>query len=260
MDRRWLVGRELRPDDELRLFCLPYSGGAAAVYRGWQDLLPDWISVYPLELPGRGSRMREAPFTRLPPLVEALADAFQTALDRPFALFGHSMGALIAFELARALRARGNPAPVHLFLSAKTAPGVPPTLPPIRSATDAEVVRHLRRLGGTPQVILENAELMELMVPILKADFSVVETYEHRRQAPLATPITVFGGAADEVAPPSTLERWREQAAAGCRLRVFPGDHFFLHSAAADVTAEIAHVLAAWRITRTPAVPDAVRR
>jgi medium-chain acyl-[acyl-carrier-protein] hydrolase len=253
VDRRWLVGRELNPDAELRLFCLPYAGGGAAVYREWADLIPGDIQLCPLELPGRGSRMGEEPFVRLTPLVNALVDAFQTAFDRPFAFFGHSMGGLIAFELARALHERGDPVPVHLFISGKAAPGVPSPLTDVHSAADGDVMRRLRKLGGTPQVLLENAELMELMLPTLKADFSVIETYEHRVRTPLPIPMTVFGGVDDEVVPPPALEGWREHSSEGCRLRLFPGDHFFPHSATADITAAITQVLASRSATRASA-------
>lgn len=241
--RAWLVGQELDPHAGLRLLCLPYAGGAAAVYRRWHDIAPSHIEVCPVELPGRGRRMAEAPFVRLAPLVRTLATSIDPLLDRPFAIFGHSMGGLVAFELARALRALGKPQPAHLFISAATAPGEPTALPPLRGAPDAEVKRELRALDGTPRELLDNDDLMSVMLPVVRADFSVLETYEYRDEPPLPVPLTVFGGAADPVVSPPALNRWRGQSARGCRLQLFPGGHFFLHAAATGVVGAIVRAL-----------------
>jgi surfactin synthase thioesterase subunit len=187
--------------------------------------------------------MSELPFTRLAPLVRALVNALDALLDRPFAIFGHSMGGLVAFELARALRARGKPQPAHLFISATGAPGAPSTLPLLATARDADVKKELRALNGTPRELLDNDELMALMLPVVRADFSVLETYEYREEPPLAVPITVFGGASDRVVPPSALSGWRRQSMKGSRLHLFPGDHFFLNSIPTDVVGAIARAL-----------------
>ena len=134
MDRRWLAGLAPSPHAELRLFCLPYAGSGAVVYRDWPGVVPRHVQVCPVELPCRGTRFGEAAFTRLAPLVNALADALDGALDRPFALFGHSMGGLVAYELARTLRRRARPQPAHLLVSAAAAPG---TAPAPRSGTSS---------------------------------------------------------------------------------------------------------------------------
>ncbi|MFF4159226.1 thioesterase II family protein [Streptomyces sp. NPDC001678] len=243
MDGKWLTGQELRPEAEYRLFCLPYAGGSAAVYHKWRGAAPGRFQVCALELPGRGRRLTETPISRLRPMVKALADAIEGALDRPFALFGHSMGALLAFELTRTLRERGLPLPAHLFVSGAAAPGTPRRRPVVHSATDAELRQELRFLNGTPRELLENEELMALMLPTLRADFSVLETYEYRAQPPLPVPLTVFGGTADPSVPPTALHGWREHTTGSPRLQLFPGDHFFLHSAAPDVLAAIRDTL-----------------
>ncbi len=240
----WLsAGRAPNPHAEFRLFCLPYAGGGAAVYRGWSDIAPEALDICAPELPGRGRRLQEPPFRRLAPLVRALADRLTPAFDRPFAIFGHSMGALIAFELAMELRERGGAQPAHLFVAAKSAPGRQSGRPPIHAASDAAMIRELRRLNGTPQVLLENRELMELMLPTLRADFSLVETYRYRERPPLDVPITIFGGTEDRLVPPSELDEWRGLSRRGSRLEMFPGDHFFLHSAATRLVASIAQDL-----------------
>ena len=243
MDRHWLVGEKLNPKADLRLFCLPYAGGRAAIYREWHDVAPRHIQVCALELPGRGRLIRTTPFNRLTPLVRALASSIEAAPDRPFALFGHSMGGLIAFELARTLRRRGSRQPDHLFVSAVASPSTPPRRPLVHCASDAAVKQRLHDLNGTPQELLDNEELMALVLPTFRADFSVLENYEYRDEPPLKVPITVFGGASDPVVPPAALNGWGRQSAAGSRMQFFPGDHFFVHSAATDVIGAIARVL-----------------
>jgi medium-chain acyl-[acyl-carrier-protein] hydrolase len=163
--------------------------------------------------------------------------------DWPYAIFGHSMGGLIAFELTRALRAAGRPQPVHLFVSAIEAPGTPALRPRLGSAPDAEVKRALRSLNGTPPALLDNDELMALMMPVVRADFSVLETYEFREEPPLSMPITVFGGRSDQAVPPSVLSGWHRQSSRGARLQLFPGGHFFLQSAESDVVRAVARAL-----------------
>ncbi|MEV5412743.1 alpha/beta fold hydrolase [Thermopolyspora sp. NPDC052614] len=240
---RWLPGQEPSPYAGRRLICLPYAGGAAAAYQIWRWLAPDGLQVCPVELPGRGARFGEDLFQRLTPLVETLADAIAPALDRPFAIFGHSMGALLAFELTRTLRKFGLPEPEHLFVSGAVAPGTPRRERPLHDAPDNEIRRKLRTLGGTPEELLGNDELMELMLPVLRADFAVLETYEYREQAPLAVPITVLAGRSDPVVPVSALRGWRDQSTVPLRLRLFPGGHFYLHDAAADIVRLISDTL-----------------
>ncbi|WP_104112274.1 thioesterase II family protein [Micromonospora chalcea] len=244
MDSRWLGGQVWNPDADVRLFCLPYAGGGAAAYRGWQRAAPPGVQVVALELPGRGTRLQEAPFLRLAPLIRSLADALTGALDRPYALFGHSMGGLLAFELARALRRRPVRQPEHVFVSAAASPDSPSSRPLLHCAADDEIRAHLAKLGGTPPEVLDNADLMRLMLPVLRADFSVLETYEHRPEPPLATPLTVLGGRGDRIVPPRALDGWRRHTSARSRLCLFPGNHFFLHGARAEVVATVARDLA----------------
>ncbi|NUT53569.1 MAG: thioesterase [Saccharothrix sp.] len=231
------------PTAAFRLFCLPYAGGGANAFREWTALAPPHVEVRPVEPPGRGRRLSERPHTRLRPLVAGVTEALLPVLDRPFALFGHSMGALVAFELTRHLRELGRPLPHHLFVSGASAPSVPRTRPALHAVSDAELVRELRSLNGTPPQLLANDELMALMLPTLRADFSVLETYEHRPGPPLPVPITVFAGTDDPSVPHASLPAWRAHSDRGVRLRTLPGDHFFVHSATAEILAEIGAVL-----------------
>ncbi|AJC52681.1 MULTISPECIES: alpha/beta fold hydrolase [Streptomyces] len=245
MRNRWFYQAEPQDDAGVRLFCLPYAGGSASAYRTWRDLAPDHVHVHPLELPGRGARWGETPVSKLPLIADMLADALAGHLDRPYALFGHSMGGLIAFELTRTLRGRGLPQPVHLFVSGSAAPDLPRTRQPIHAAPDVDVLEELRFLGGTPTELLNDAGLMELLLPALRADFSLLETYQYHAQPPLTVPLTVFGGNADALVASEKLHRWLRQTSAASRLVVLPGEHFFLHSAVADVIATIADALVA---------------
>lgn len=216
-----------RPHAGLRLFCIPYAGGGPLAFRGWSDLLPENIDVRAVQLPGRGARLREKPFTRLESLIAALAQALGPWLDRPFAIYGHSLGALLAYELTRTLR-RGGLHPARLFVSGQIAPHRPDPNPKIHHEPDPVFLEEMKLLGGTPREVMECAELMQLLLPALRADFAVLETYEHQPQPPLECPITAFGGHDDPRVQPADLEAWRELTRAECRLVMLPGDHFFI--------------------------------
>lgn len=227
----WLTIYRANPTASLRLFCFPYAGGASLIYRQWPDNLPSKVEVCPVQLTGRGSRLREAPYTKVEPLVEALMQVLLPYMDKPFAFFGHSMGAIISFELARRLRRDNAPQPVHLFVSGRRAPQLSETDRITYNLPEPELLDELRRLNGTPREVLENPELMRLMLPLLRADFELVQTYEYRSEPPLEYPISVFGGLQDHEVNRESLEAWREQTNASCTVQMFPGDHFFLNTA-----------------------------
>jgi medium-chain acyl-[acyl-carrier-protein] hydrolase len=172
----------------------------------------------------------EPPVTRLSPLIEALAEALFPLLDIPFAFFGHSMGALVSFELARRLRRESAVQPIRLFISADRAPQIPNRDPPIHSLPEGEFLVELCRLNGTPREVLEDDELRAIMLPLLRADFAVYETYEYSTEPPLDCPISAFGGLQDQRVSRDDLEAWRDQTSVAFSLRMFPGDHFFLNT------------------------------
>ena len=231
----WFTSQRPNPRARLRLFCFPYAGGGAAIYRLWPQNLPSEVEVCVTHLPGRGTRLREPAFTSLDVLVDAAAEAIAPSLDKPFAFFGHSMGAMISFELARRLRDQGQPQPAHLFVSGRQAPQLPNLDPISHNLPEEELHRELLRLNGTPREVLEHPELMELMLPLLRADFSVVETYNYRPGIPLDCSLTVFGGLRDKEVSREQLEAWREQTVGEFALRMLPGDHFFLNDAQAQM-------------------------
>lgn len=226
----WLTPFKQNQRAPMRLFCFPYAGGGSHIYREWIDSLPASIEVCPIQLPGRGARMMEAPFSQMSSLVQALTEALLPYLDKPFACFGHSMGALVSFEFARRLRSQNGPKPIHLFVSGCFAPDIPDS-EPLHHLPDSELLTELCRLNGVPKEVQENAELMRLMLPTIRADCTITETYSYTNEAPLDCPISAFGGLQDQMVSRDDLEAWRNQTTASFSLRMFPGDHFFLRSA-----------------------------
>ena len=226
---RWLAYREANPRARLRMFCFPYAGGGASAYRGWGASLPQEIEVCPVQLPGREGRLREQPFTRPEELIQAVADALTPWFDLPFVFFGHSMGAMIGFELSRELRRRGRTLPLHLFVSGRRAPQLPTRDEPIHDLPEPEFIERLRELNGTPEEVLQHAELMKLLTPLLRADFAVNETYNYTEEEPLDPGISAFGGLADSDVKREDVEAWSIQTRGRFRMRMMPGDHFFLH-------------------------------
>ncbi|MEM6614734.1 MAG: thioesterase II family protein [Cyanobacteria bacterium P01_C01_bin.72] len=227
----WTICPKSNATAKLRLFCFHYAGGGAASFRTWSNNLPSSVEVHLVELPGRGFRLKEKAFASLDPLVIATANALHHHLDKPFAFFGHSMGGLLCFELARLLRQKHGLHPTHLFVSAYRAPQLPDPDPPIYNLPDSEFIAELKDLEGTPQKVLENAELMQLLMPTLRADFAVVDTYKYTAEPPLNCPITAFGGLQDREVSYEELKAWKEQTKGKFSLQMLPGNHFFIHSA-----------------------------
>jgi medium-chain acyl-[acyl-carrier-protein] hydrolase len=253
----WAVAKPRR-SALAKLFCFPYAGGSAAIFRSWAHDLPDSVEVHALQLPGRAGRIAETPFTDLSSLIAAIGPGTAALLDRPFAFFGHSLGAVVAFELARWLRCQHRLLPEQLFVSGRRAPQVPPRDPPNYAKSDADLIASLHEMNGTPPEILGHEELLGLMLPTLRADFQLVETYVHTPDRPLACPITVFAGAADPETEPAHLEAWRTQTCGRFTLHTIGGDHFFLNSHRLDllrlVGAELAPILAANQLVRASAL------
>lgn len=219
---RWISTRDITPGARLRLFCLPHAGSGSAAFYRWKRLLPAGIDLCPVFLPGREVRLAELAYESSVPLVEELAVALQPHLDRPYAFFGHSMGALLAFELACALR------PAHLFVSGRIAAHVAPPHRHIHALPDEELVAELGlRYGGSPQALLDDPDLREIFLPILRADLAVVESYAFTHGASLACPITAYTGTADGSVSDAGLAAWEQRTTGGFRLRRFEGDHFY---------------------------------
>jgi len=239
------------------LFCFPHAGGSSESYRSWQGWLPEQIDLCLGYLPGRGKGLREQAFTQTAPLVKAIADRILPEIDIPYALYGHSMGATIAFELARELFQRQYTPPQHLFVSGRRAPQCPRTEPITFNLPHNEFIAELRRLNGTPRDLLENPELLELFMDLLRADFELVDTYEYHPAERLSCPITVYGGLHDKEVSAENCNAWKEQTSASFNMRMVSGDHFFIRNPVQDfVTAFRSDVLSAVPAPRTQEISD----
>ncbi|WP_242277559.1 thioesterase II family protein [Bacillus cereus group sp. BfR-BA-01446] len=212
---------------KLRLFCFPYAGGGGSIFREWEKGLPSGVELHTAQLPGREKRFIESPYRSMEELVQEMSEVFGSLRGIPFAFYGHSMGALIAFELACKLYQRYGEMPVHLFLSGKGAPQLEANKLPVYNLPQKEFMEKLICLNGTPREILENRELMELYEPILRADFEVCDTYSYQKGMHLKCPISVFGGLQDIVSK-EDLEAWGEVTNENVRVFMFEGDHFFI--------------------------------
>jgi surfactin synthase thioesterase subunit len=216
------------PKSHLRLICFPHAGGSAALFHNWAAGLPAGVQVCAVHLPGRAERWREPPFTALPSLLEALIPTLFPYLDLPFALFGYSLGACVAFEMARLLRARGVE-PVRLFVAAHRPPHLPNPLSPSHCLPELDFIQEMaRRYEPVPQAVLQDAETRALFLGALRADMQMLETQVSSTGEPLACPISAFRGSTDSQVSDAELAAWGELTTGAVRSRVIPGGHFFV--------------------------------
>lgn len=224
----WFSAPPRGPRVGLRLFCLPYAGGGASVFRSWGKELPPEIHVMPVEYPGHGCRIRENLSRRVPELVQGLADDLGPLASGDYAILGHSMGALLGFELALELRRRGYPNLRHLFVCGRGAPHIPRTRMTTYDLPEEEFIQELDRLAGTPPEVLADRELLDFVLPAVRADFELVETYRYAPDDPLACGITAIGGSADVDVTEDDLHAWEQHTRGEFRVEVLEGGHFFL--------------------------------
>lgn len=236
----WLTCFTPNPTATLRLFCFPYAGGSAPAFREWSTLLPN-AEIIALQYPGRGARMMEPPKQSLPEVAEGVYEAILPYLNKPFAFFGHSLGTLVAFEVTRLLRKNGHPLPQHLFISARKAPHMPRGADRLmHNLPENEFIEELKHYNGTPKEILENKDLMELVLPVLRADFRVNETYEYREEPALNIPLTAFTGLEDPRATVEDMAQWSLHTSSAFTHQTFQGDHFYLNPLQQELIASIA--------------------
>ncbi|MGH8077368.1 MAG: thioesterase II family protein, partial [Lysobacter sp.] len=230
----WLVHRP-GPKRPVRLYCFAYAGGHAGVFMPWQAALEPDVEVCAVQMPGRGSRVRERPMTSIPALVEQIAQVIAVQDDRPFAFFGHSLGALLAFEVARHGARNGLPAPAHLFVSGCEAPahrGEPKNL---HLLPDAQLLDELRGYNGTPPEVLANSELMELVLAVMRVDFALEPGYVYQPGPKLPMPMTVLAGSHDRHGLWNEVARWGDETTGPSRVQWFDGDHFFINNQQQEV-------------------------
>jgi medium-chain acyl-[acyl-carrier-protein] hydrolase len=233
----------IRHQAQVCLLCLPHAGAGASAYRAWAAGMTKQIDAVPVQPPGRETRRRELPFSNVQPLVTALARDLVQSLHTPYAVFGHSTGAISAFELTREMRRMGGPTPLHLFVAGRRAPQIPMGRSNLASLTAGELAELLRRLGGTPEVFLDDHEMLKIIQPLLAADFSVNENYLYISEAPLNVPITAFSADADPYADRKQVSPWSEQTSRSFNMHSLAGGHFAIFEQAPRIHAWIAEAL-----------------
>jgi medium-chain acyl-[acyl-carrier-protein] hydrolase len=242
----WLRVVKNDPFAALRLFCFPYAGAGANAYRGWAGAPFRGVEIAAVQLPGRETRHAEPPFTSLAPLVAALVRELSPYLDdKPFAFFGHSMGALVSFELARELRRAGHRAPQALFLSGRRAPdsfGLARDVV-LHRLGDAELIEELSDMNGTDAGVMAHEELRALLLPLFRADFAVCETYRYGAGAPLDVPIHALGGSLDPSVGRAHLEGWARQSNREFSVDMFDGDHFYVNAGRRELLGAVSAYL-----------------
>lgn len=237
----WLIthGVENAERVRMRLFCFHYAGATASIFRSWQAALPEAVEVVAVQLPGREYRLAEPVLTDMGQIVTALGEVLPPLLDKPFVFFGHSMGALLGFDLSRMLRARGLRQPELLIASGRNAPRFKWRDAGIQVLPDDEFIAAVRDYNGTPAALLAEESLRELWLPRLRADLTISAMYEYVEERPLECSIVVMFGEEDGLVSDVGLQGWLTQATAGVRFFRYPGNHFFLHSAERLVLAQI---------------------
>ncbi len=238
----WFPLRQPRPSARLRVFCFPYAGGGATVYKGWEAALPPDVELVAVQPPGRERRILEPPFRDISALLDALEVELAPLLDKPFVFFGYSMGTRIALALTQRWLARGAPLPLGLGMAAA---GAPHRVRESREQLDdAAFLERLRRYEGTPPEVFAHKELLEMVLPLLRADFAIADVVLPAQ--PVPCPITVFGAHQDTHVPLEALERWRELTTGDFRAHHFPGNHFFLRTSREPLLAALRNEIALW--------------
>lgn len=228
--RRWFTYLEPAESIKLNIFFFPYAGAGTQHFRQWQEHLPRHVGCYLAHLPGHEQRIDEPFFDRLEPLIQELSTIIVPCLNLPFVFFGHSMGALLSFELARALRRNKLPLPQLLFISACSAPQIKDWHAPTYTLSDASFLRKIDHIT-LPAEIRTNQDLLQTFLPVIRGDFALCETYQYVPEQPLSCPISACGGIEDNYVGYEEIVSWNQQTSTSCCVRMFPGGHLFLHSA-----------------------------
>jgi medium-chain acyl-[acyl-carrier-protein] hydrolase len=234
------VRKNDRPNARVRLFCFTYAASSAQTFHGWNDHAPEWLEVSGFELPGHGARLAEAPLDTHDAAAVEIADTLEPFLDRPYALFGHCLGAVLAYEATRVLRSRDKAQPLHLFTSGARSPhfGIP--IADVESMEDDEFIEHMHRAYSAPIEFLRHPEMRPLFLPMVRADARMTQNYRYTPGAPVSYPITAVAGETDPDVQREHLEGWRQHTTAGVATRIYPGNHFFFLDSAPRLLADFA--------------------
>ena len=252
---KWFLISRPKPLARYRLFCFPYAGGSASAFLPWEDLLPPQIELVAIQPPGRATRLDEGLLTSVVELAVQLAGAIPPMLDRPYLTYGHSMGSTVSFELLHLLKERSLPLPRRYFAAARQAPHIPRRIAPFYDYPLAEFMIELKRFGGTPDAVLQNAELMEMLVPMLRTELRAAYAYHRDPVVKLECPASVFGGARDEIVLPEELTGWQEHFLEKMDFRLFESGHFFLEDNKEQVVSAICESIGLSRSGATPLPP-----
>ncbi|MEI5102643.1 alpha/beta fold hydrolase [Streptomyces sp. PmtG] len=248
---RWVTGRLAAGEPEVRLLCFAQAGGGAGAFSGWREHLPDGLEMAPVELPGRGTRRAEPLPGDLDTLVETLVEALGAEFERPYALFGHSFGGLVAYELALRVSRYGIAPPRALFVSSARAPHADDPAEPLHERDDEGLLAWLRATGGMPESLLRHTAYVRSVLDAVRADLTLGAGHRRTTPVPLPCPLYAFGGVDDPVVPPDELQDWEPYATSGVTLTLYPGDHFYLYTDPARLLADVAAVLGTGRTART---------
>jgi medium-chain acyl-[acyl-carrier-protein] hydrolase len=237
--KKWIFCPEPKSRATIRLLCFPYAGSGPTIFRQWPKYLPEEVEMWGIRLPGRESRLGEPAYSSLDPLVTAVSEALWPYLDHPFVIFGHSLGALVGYELAQHCKKQNGPQPLHLFMSGHRAPHCPPLHPPVHDTDNETFLNRIRTLGGTHKQFFAVQDLVQLMLPTLRADFAVWENYKYKKNSTLDIPITAFGGKADIEVQQSDIVAWQEHTNSNFTYHIYPGKHFYFQSNPEPLLIEI---------------------
>jgi medium-chain acyl-[acyl-carrier-protein] hydrolase len=243
--KTWFPFARPRPDARLRLVCFPFAGGTGSFLQRWADQIPD-VEVYAAQYPGRETRFTETPFREVRTLAEALGPVVRSLADRPLVIFGYSLGTLVAVEVTRWLLRQGGPLPLGLLVAAGTPPGRR-TSRPLYALSERDFIQALEDYGGTPPQVLAHKDLMEMLIPMLRADFEMVDTYKLTDASPLPLPVHAFSGERDPHALPPVMQGWKDfTSTPDFSLQVFPGEHFFINTAADPLREALERSMLQW--------------
>jgi medium-chain acyl-[acyl-carrier-protein] hydrolase len=227
------------PNNKIRLFIFPFAGGRASVFKNWGNYLSREIEICCLQLPGREERYREEPYVHINDCLQELSENYQKFIELPYVFFGHSLGSLFCYEVSRYFKSMNVPLPLHVFLSGARPPGKVTIEKSVSRLNDDELVNELKKYNGIPDNILNEKDYIKLFLPVIRADLSIMESYDYKNNYRFSMPITVFGGESDLAVEYKELKRWNNFTQAYCRIFILPGDHFFIFSEKMSVLSEI---------------------
>lgn len=244
--KAWFPYWRPNPEARLRLFCFPYAGGTASVFHRWaRQGVGAGVDVIAVQYPGHETRLTEPLCRRVPALVDSLGPAIRPLLDRPYAFLGYSLGTYVSLELAHWLQHVGAPPPLGLMLAAASPPHLRRSQE-LYTLLDEEFIAELKRYGGTPAQVLAHRELMEMLLPVLRADFEMADEYRRAPEPRLPLPLSIWGGTEDADVAPTALVGWHELSTGDFTLRLLPGGHFFLLSAGDKLREDVERTLRQW--------------